>query len=253
MGGRMKTNQQTIGVAILCAAALGFGTSTIVRAADGLLDQALGTSATQPAPTPAPNAPGAASPVATPAPFDPDAAKRVDDNELTRKLTDQAGPAPDSPMSQVLDRMGQSAQRLTTGDAGPDTQETQKRIVLNLDQLIDIARQQQQSGGGKPDPNGKKGQGQSRQQSNGKGDGNGPHQDGGNSAAQASELPGGSADTPESSGKEIRETGTEWGNLPARDRDLIIHGSKEQSLPAYKDMVQRYYQALADLAKNNNR
>jgi hypothetical protein len=44
----------------------------------------------------------------------------------------------------------------------------------------------------------------------------------------------------------------EWGNLPAKDRDLVSNGANEQYLPSYKEMIDRYYQALAEIGKNRD-
>ena len=38
--------------------------------------------------------------------------------------------------------------------------------------------------------------------------------------------------------------------LPARDREQVAHGANEQYLSAYKDQIERYYQALAEMAKS---
>ena len=52
----------------------------------------------------------------------------------------------------------------------------------------------------------------------------------------------------------IRSRGAaEFGDLPARDRDLVAHGANEEYLSSYRDMIDRYYQALAELGKARNR
>jgi len=248
--------------ALLCAALAG------TASAQGLLDQQLG-------PTPAPTArPDAARPAdakpnaekpATPAPtadrvspatpnsndiISPDAVRRVDDADLINKLTKPDDGKPNAnevaeKMKDMLDRMGQSETRLTQKDPGEVTQETQRRILTDLDVLIEFARQQQQSGGGQSQP--QQGQpGEGRQYS--QGNQNGRNQ-GGNTAAGSSFLPGNNQQSARP-GEDIRSRGPEeWGKLRPRERDLISHGANEEYLSSYKDMIERYYQALAELGK----
>lgn len=183
--------------------------------------------------------------------IDPNAARAVDSEDLVRKLTgengDNSGAAgPDSMLTEVVERMADSAKRLQEQDPGAITQETQRRIILNLDSLIALAQKQQQGGGGggsKPRP------GDKRQQNPGNNSGKGPHNPGGSNPATESQLPGGSSDPAQSNGQDIHEKSQEWGHLPERDRDLIINGVKEEPLPAYRQAVQQYYKALADLNK----
>jgi hypothetical protein len=176
----------------------------------------------------------------------PDAVKRVDDADLINKLTktDDAKANANEvavKMKDMLDRMGQSENRLTQKDAGEDTQETQRRILTDLDVLIEYARQQMQSG-----------QSQNQQQQPGQGrqytQGNGKSQ-GGSTPAGSSFLPQNNQD-PARPGEDIRSKGSqEWGTLRPRERDLISHGANEEYLSSYKDMIERYYQALAELGK----
>jgi hypothetical protein len=264
-GAHMKSTSFAALTAALLTASLATATS-----AQGLLDQQLGptpTSAAKPdsaksdaakpdAPkTDAPKSddqksapPAGATPITINANdiTSPDAVKRVDDADLINKLTktDDAKANANEvavKMKDMLDRMGQSENRLTQKDAGEDTQETQRRILTDLDVLIEYARLQQQSG-----------QGQSQQQQQGQGrqysQGNGKSQ-GGSTAAGSSFLPQNNQD-PARPGEDIRSKGSqEWGTLRPRERDLISHGANEEYLSSYKDMIERYYQALAELGK----
>ena len=36
-----------------------------------------------------------------------------------------------------------------------------------------------------------------------------------------------------------------WHNLPPRDRDAIITGMREEVLPAYRNMMEKFYEELA--------
>lgn len=180
-----------------------------------------------------------------PRPPSPDAARTVDQEDLTRKLTGEdkspAGSTPD--LAAIISRMGQSTQRLKQQDPGDVTQEIQRRIVLDIDTMIEAAKKQQ---GGQSQGQPKPQDAQKRQTNPGQNQ-PGQHQDGGNEAAKTSELPGGGVSAAQSNGQDIRQHSSEWGNLPPRERDLIVNGSKEEALPSYKELVQRYYQALSEL------
>lgn len=182
----------------------------------------------------------------------PSASKAVDDMDLVNKLTgtDANGQSDDDQMKQMLDRMGQSEKRLSAEDPGAVTQETQKRIITDLDVMISMARKQQSQG--KSNQNGKSQPGQQRQMS--RGQQQGPSREGGTQAATNSGPRQGSAESPQSNGEDLHQkTPQEWGNLPARDRDLISNGANEQYLPSYKEMIDRYYQALAEMGKSKEK
>jgi hypothetical protein len=230
-----------------------------------ILDQQLGGEPAPPAPavTPAPSrqtgtstpAPGNASARANPAanPVVPrmgnaDAARQLDDMDLVRRLTqpdngsNQTG-APEQ-LKDMIDRMGQSETRLADKDYGAVTQETQRRILVDLDALIEIARKQGNSSS--------KGQGQSRSGQRLTATKSPTSHEGGSTAATDENVRMGDSDTPESNGANIHQTAArEWGNLPDRDRDLVSHGATEQYLPAYRTLIDRYYQALSQLGKQD--
>ena len=191
--------------------------------------------------------PAVGTPVA-PKMVDPDAAKIVDDMDLVRKLTNpstaqnQTGAA--EPVKDMVDLLGQSEKRLSSKDYGKVTQETQQRILVDLDALIEIARKQGSGSSNKP---GEKDQSlgmQQRQRTS---------QEGGSTAATDENLRPGGAQTAESNGTDIHQASSDkWGNLPDRDRDLVSHGSTEQYLPEYRAMIDRYYQALSQLGRGGH-
>ncbi|MDB5294624.1 MAG: hypothetical protein JWO31_607 [Phycisphaerales bacterium] len=157
----------------------------------------------------------------------------------------------------VGDRMGRSRQRLALdNDPGKVTQEIQKRIVLDLDNLVKLAQQQQ--GGGQPKPGqGKPGdpQGQPKPgdkgQQNAKGDqGKQPgqqQQPAGQEAAQDSTLTQGGGKTEDLS-KELKEKFAEWGLITQRDRGAVMEGKGEAAAEKYRKYVDDYYRELAKRA-----
>ncbi len=243
---------------LLAAAALAAGLAAVGRA-QGLLDQQLGppaaagATATQPAASrPAPDIGGTPTPSPRPGEdiVSPDAVRKVDDDELLNQLL-KPGTPPDPNLvkrrlTEMVTRMDDTAKLLADKkDPGEVTQEKQRRIITDLDVLIELARQQQQSGSassGQPLP------GQQRQP----GQGQGPKGEGGTQAATHEQLPrGGYADPV--TGDMRNHDPANWGGLPPRDRDQISHGANEEYLSAYKDLIDRYYQALAEMGRTRNR
>ncbi len=218
------------------------------------LDRALDDSSDSAKPaTPKPDAAKPAKPEPAQDALNPDAASALDDNDLVDKLTGK-GPkgdeGPEAMIKDILKRMDTSAQRLHKQDPGAMTQETQKRITLNLDQLIELVRQQEQQQQQQSKSQGKK-PGQKREMTKGKGQGqeDDPQKKKGNEAAKNSQLPDGAAGAPEANNTDINQHSREWGNLPEHERDLIILGQKQDALPSYKELIQRYYQSLAEINK----
>jgi hypothetical protein len=236
-------------------AALAAASSAVSRA-QGLLDQQLGrapppAATTAPASQPAANPPAAAAkPGDMPQPasdiVSPDAARKVDDDELLNRLLKPGTPPDPNAIRQrlkdMVTRMEDTAKLLSDKkDPGEVTQEIQRRILTDLDVMIELARQQQQSGSGSaaPQPGQQRQPGQPQQ---------GPKGEGGTQAATSEQLPrGGFADPV--TGDMRNHDPANWGGLPPRDRDQISHGANEEYLSAYKDMIDRYYQSLAEMGR----
>lgn len=141
-------------------------------------------------------------------------------------------------------------------DPGQVTQEIQKRIVTDMDTLIQLAQQQQQQsspspGSGKPGEkmNGPKpGQGQQQVASGPKSN------DGG--AAPASKSGnvsnGGKGDAPNQDlSRDIQESAKEWGGLTARQRQAVQEGASEKVIEKYKQFVDDYYRSLSEEASKH--
>ncbi len=144
-------------------------------------------------------------------------------------------------LRQVLQDMSTSARRLNAADAGPKTQKVQEDIIARLDELIKMAQQSQSKGGGRQQSSSEQ-QSMSMQQSNG---GQNSPMNPSNSATQ-SRRPGG---TPMNPGNltNVNSRRHQWGNLPARERNMILNAMRHQTLPQYKSLVQQYYESLAKL------
>jgi len=212
---------------------------------DSVLDDPPPTDTAKPAePTPLPARPD------LPELVSPDAARQLDDQDLLNKLTGQGnvgaeeGGGAAAKMNQIMERMGQSQERLATErDTGLTTQEVQSRIMIDIDAMIDLLKKQQSQS--KSQSKGKPQQGDQRQESQ---QSQGQQAEG-SQAAQESQLPSGGISTAGGSGGDMREERASWGELPAKDRDLVANGVKEKFLPEYEDMIKRYYEALAEMGK----
>jgi hypothetical protein len=181
--------------------------------------------------------------------------------EIPEATTQNAANAPDgSPdadaakkdLNLVGDRMARVRQRVSlNSDLGPTTLEIEKRIVRNLDQLIEISRQDpppppppskpkkpttqpkpkpkpQPSSGVQPDDNKPK-----------------PKPMGVPSNKPGSVPNGESARKPESDENVTKQEAGMWGAVTPRQRDAVIESQSEKVLDKYKNMVEDYYQSMS--------
>lgn len=177
--------------------------------------------------------------------------QQIDDQELEQQLMggDSGQSKGQQDANLVGARMSRSRTRLEGDDPGQVTQKIQDRIVMNLDDLIDQARQQEQQsqskpgqGQGPPQP----GQGKPGQPDNNQANGN-PGQSnlkGGSTPANASVIPGnpgGPADT----SKIVDDRMSEWAQTSPRQRLAVIEGATEQPIEKFKSFIDDYYKSLA--------
>ena len=147
------------------------------------------------------------------------------------------------------DRMARSRQRLAlNNDPGKITQEIQKRIQIDLDNLIKLAQAQQaqakpgqgQQPGDKPKP--QPGQPQPGPQQVAKGQ---EHREQGLTPAQQSTLTQGGPPQVDIS-QDIKEKIEQWGKMHPRDRDAVLEGASEKINPKYQKLVEDYFKSLSE-------
>jgi hypothetical protein len=147
-------------------------------------------------------------------------------------------------------RMARSRQRLAiNSDPGKVTQMIQKRIIIDLEQLIDQARQQQsnQQQQQQQKPGDKMNQGEGQAQAPNQGQQRpGQPQQGGQEAAQDSNLGGGGSN--QTSGRDINQDIKDWGGVTQRDRDAVLEAQGEAIIGKYKKYLEDYYKAQATRA-----
>jgi hypothetical protein len=167
-----------------------------------------------------------------------------------------------NPVAPIVKEMKAAETRLKGGDTGPDTRGIQAQVVRDLDKLINAASRQQSQpnrsmqkmpGGGKspreaedgsPQQQGSPKQGQGSQQDKGEGP----------TATAGGAPPGtrGGLRTPRAVAAKSSRTGDRtlarevWGHLPPAVRERVRVDFSETVLPAYDDLVRRYFEALLE-------
>ncbi|MDB5326367.1 MAG: hypothetical protein JWM57_1936, partial [Phycisphaerales bacterium] len=147
-------------------------------------------------------------------------------------------------------RMARSRQRLAiNSDPGRVTQEIQKRILTDLDNLIDLAHknaQQQQSSSGKPKPGQQPKPGDQQQAGN---QGQNKPAEGKQEAKStqgATNQNNAAAGSTAHDLKEITERADEWGKITPRVRQAVIDSRGEAIVEQYRKMIEDYYGALSN-------
>lgn len=158
-------------------------------------------------------------------------------------------PADAGPIQPIIDGMQGAGARLKQGDAGTGTQRIEEKVVTDLQKLIDEAKPKSSRG---------------NQQQNSRSRGQSGSQDRSQPQGKpASETPAGQADTGQPGRKsgmgkpsvsEKKATGQPqrrlmrevWGHLPPAIRERVPSDFHENILPAYDDLVRRYFEAILD-------
>ncbi|MHC4415203.1 MAG: hypothetical protein ACYS0G_07965 [Planctomycetota bacterium] len=145
----------------------------------------------------------------------------------------------------ALEKMAISADLLDVKlDSGLGTQRLQEEILSKLDQVIDQARRQQSmqrgsAGQGRPS--------QSRARSQPQPGPAPPRRTGQrNSQPQDSQAGDPPARQEGDINTMLEETGSEWGNLPQRIRDMLLQGRSEKFSSLYRRLTEEYYTRLAE-------
>jgi hypothetical protein len=133
--------------------------------------------------------------------------------------------------------MDRSEQRLVAQlDAGEQTQHLQEDILDTLDDAIMMALLSAQPSAASPSS--------SRPPADAEEESAEPR------ATKPGEQPGaappGGRPGDEATPRSFDRTGQPWGNLPPRERDEILQGTRDRVLEEYREQIERYYRALAE-------
>lgn len=203
-----------------------------------------------------------------PSPSGSSAASTNETDELDRKV------------EEVTAKMRQAQTKLSGQDTGAATQELQKAIIAEIDELLKQPPQPNKSnsggggGGGSSSNNSSSGQGKkSSAQQGGASTSNsqsrGRQQSAGNQSMSAGEQPGGTEqERPDAEDSEERTGQTKegkppplprrrmevdvWGHLPDKVREKLLSAYGERMVPQYEDLVQRFYRSLAETGTSGN-
>jgi hypothetical protein len=171
--------------------------------------------------------------------------EQVENQEIEQDLLDADPQAEEveTQTNRVGDRMARSRQRLAMNhDPGKTTQLIQKRILIDLDQLIEQASQQQES---QSQPSsGQAGQRPSQPQPSGA---QAPNQ-GGQTAAQQSGLSQAGEPQADLSRQDLTETAREWGQISPRLREAVMEGAGENPVEKYRRLYEDYTRAVSTRA-----
>ena len=176
-----------------------------------------------------------------------------------------------NPLEEAVTGMRSAQERIAEKDTGQETREIQEQVVANLQKLIDMMkdRQSQPPSASSGSPQSPEDQ-QPRQPQ--KGNPN-PQQRVGQQNQQTN--PEGQEKTQQQLTKKENEDATEstdeqregrkgnanlaprpemlnevWGHLPPSVRLLLLNNSSDKYLPKYEDLARRYFEALAEPARN---
>ncbi len=170
-------------------------------------------------------------------------AERAARERLNQQLAEEE---PGSLVAQASTLMERSATLLIDGERGLGVQRVQEDVLARLDALIESARRsQQRQQGGASGSGSQSAQGANEPK---------PSDAGGTASAattgaQRSNQGEGGENPPPSedalAGGSLEETGVEWGNLPQRDRDLLLQGMRERMSAIYRRATEAYYRRMA--------
>lgn len=150
-------------------------------------------------------------------------------------------------MDELLGLMDDAQERLHREfDPGNPTQDVQRRIIDRLDDAIKLALMNRTKSSSTPPDAGDMREMPPTDKN--KDSAPSPTASGDQSQRPASQAPAAGEDMKRRLG-DLRELRRGWGHLPQRDREEIMQGLEEQSLDRYRELIERYYRALAETDK----
>jgi len=180
--------------------------------------------------------------------------------QLLKELTTDLEPDDnEDPLLRIGQRMKQVEDLISRRETGQDTQDLQGEILSDLDQLLAQLKKQCQacnsSGNSSPSPSQKSVRSQPKSGPTKPGSGQEPGKEPGEQQVKA---PGQESTnriekgTPEKSVDETRDARALtdlvkaiWGQLPERDREMMIQGFRGRYLPSYEGLIEDYFDRLA--------
>lgn len=184
------------------------------------------------------------------------------DDELFRNLlpgTAETQKPDDDLLERAIRGMRSAKERIDSRDSGPQTRELQQAVVKDLEELIEILKQQRQAQSNRA-------MAQSRPQNpdqqpvnpDARQSGDSTAADGGRtkdeSAAESSDDPREAQQpetlTPVTQDELVRDV---WGHLPPSQRQKLLNTYSDKYLPTYDELVRSYFAALAEAGRKKER
>ena len=175
-----------------------------------------------------------------------------EDDELNRDPSDErlpSAPAPADALQSVVTGMRDAQQRIAKQEIGEPTRKVQQRVVDELDRLIALARQMQPpSAPSSSNPSRERDQKPDEQDSEAReGDAAGDPGRKDRTDAQDSDARTGKGDEkPVELWHQRHMVNQVWGHLPEHLRLRLQNVSSDKTLPDYEELVNRYFEALAE-------
>ncbi len=180
---------------------------------------------------------------------DPDATRDLDE-ELLRELDDETDALNESgdPLSRIGRQMRRVEERIAETRADETTRTMQRRIVEQLDKLLEKARQQQQSQSSSSQQSAAS---RSRRQRVEQPDAQQPGSRESTQPAEDSTARLGKTDPKKPDPAKVRKLLEElWGHLPLRERERVLNSTMDQFLPLYEQLIEQYFKRLAEEFRN---
>lgn len=189
---------------------------------------------------------------------EPKPEKIVLDPELSRELRDLIygpdKPKADDPFESAIQGMRSAKEKMAGRDTGKSTRDIQKKVIEDLEKLIEQAKNQKpppQSSSGNPD---KKPQGNPDQKPMPQ---SGDKPEDKPNAGEGGETKPDKARDSSDENRMNREREAElarrrdvikdvWGHLPPALRQKLLNIAGEKSVPKYDELIRRYFESLAE-------
>ena len=166
------------------------------------------------------------------------------EEQLKRELGAAAEKEPDNPVLDIARRMLDVQSRFAESDAGEKVQDQQKKIIADLDKLIEQAKKKCNGSGSCSKP----GQCSSRSPGNASGkSGSKPGNKPSNKPAKNSSPRPPDKKIVKPDPGEMRNLIKDlWGELPPNVREQMMQNPSEQFVPQYESMIEEYYRKLSE-------
>jgi hypothetical protein len=207
-----------------------------------------------------------------PRPDQPRAGEAIDDdllespNSESKDFVEQAL----DHLERAFDGMQTARRRIAQEDTGTETQQTQERVVKELEELLALVKKQQNRGQrpqpNQPDNNQPQPEPDRRKSPKGENEpqnsGSNKNSDKNNGSPNDRRNEGKSAESQERTDAARTPTAEQarrlqaikdvWGHLPPHVREAMLNSVSEKYLPKYEDLVKKYYEDLAEKNRKHN-